>query len=107
MIKTKTNQSNNSTLPDDETYWATKIRDLSEVLTELESVKQAHLENIASAYGDEKDVIEQVIKTLTPLSQSKTISKIAQIHATAEEEEEEDTEVIDLTGDAVQQTLQF
>lgn len=101
MIKTKTNQSNNSTLPDDETYWATKIRDLSGVLTELESVKQAHLENIASAY-----VIEQVIKTLTPLSQCKTISKIAQIHAAAEVEEE-DTEVIDLTGDAVQQTLQF
>ena len=90
-------------------YWSAKIRELSGVLTELESIKQAHLENVASAYDEEKDVIEQVIKTLTPLSASKTVSKIAQIHAEALQHSasEEEEEVIDLTNDTVPQTLQF
>jgi uncharacterized protein YkwD len=96
---------------DDETsplYWSAKIRELSGVLTEMESIKQSHLENVASAYDEEMEVIEQVIKTLTPLSASKTMSKIAQIHAEAQEhsESEQEEEVIDLTDDPVQ-TLQF
>jgi hypothetical protein len=100
---------------DDETspmYWSAKIRELSGVLTDLESIKQTHLENVASAYDEEMEVIEGVIKTLTPLSASKTMSKIAQIHAEAQQhtctESEEEEEVIDLTmDDTVPQTLHF
>jgi len=92
-------------------YWATKIRELSGVLTELDTLKQSHLENVASAYDEEKDVIEQVIKTLTPLSQSKTISKIAQIHTEGMHDSESEIDVIDLTGgddvSQVKHTLQF